>query len=55
MSAPSIRRSEQRRRHTRNLGHQIAHFTAGYQVGFDLDRLPRQGRDAVAEKIITNA
>ena len=57
MSAPSISRSEQRRwqGYTRNLAHQIAHFTAGYQVGFDLDRLPRQGRGTFSLDLVADS
>ena len=39
----SARERKRRRGFTKNLAHQAAHFAAGYQIGSDLELLPRRG------------
>jgi hypothetical protein len=46
------RERKRRRGYMKNLAHMAAHFTTGYQIGFDLDLLPRHGSGVVVFDLI---
>ena len=51
----SSRERKRRQGYTKNLAHIAAHFTTGYQIGFDLDLLPRRGSGVIAFDLVRSA
>lgn len=50
----SGRQRKRRLGYTKDLAHMAAHFTTGYQIGFDLDLLPRRGSGLIVFDLLEN-